>query len=114
MMVVAARFEDLQHAAQATNWRGRSGRFYGLVPLAMSDFSLDGPDVYLLARGSHVLWVGTAAEVIGDATRRAHFRLALREAKSAFRIAAPGNEIDRMTLAWDLEGGEPVLGLRLT
>lgn len=114
MMVVAERFEDLQAAAQATNWRGRSGRFYGLEPLAMADFSLDGPGVFLLARGSHVLWVGTAAEVIGDATRRAHFRLALREAQTVFRIDAPDSEIGRMTLAWDLEGAEPVLGLRLT
>ncbi|MDR3474871.1 MAG: hypothetical protein P4M09_24740 [Devosia sp.] len=111
---MAERFEDLQAAAQATNWRGRSGRFYALEPLPIDHFSLESEELYLLARGSDVLWVGTAPEVIGDAARRTAFRTALRVANAAFRIAAPTTEIERLTMAWDLEGAEPVLGLSLT
>jgi len=114
MMAVAERFEDLREAAEATNWRGRSGRFYALLPLPVDQFALDSDDLYMLARGGDVLWVGTADEVVADAARRAAFRTALRVANAAFRLAAPTDEINRMTLAWDLEGAEPLVGLRLT
>jgi hypothetical protein len=114
MMVVAQRFEDLQAASQATNWRGRSGQFYALEALPVGQFALESDELYLLARGGDVLWVGTESEVIGDAARRAAFRTALRVANAAFRIAAPTTEIERMTMSWDLEGAEPVLGLSLT
>ena len=112
MMALAERFEDLKAAALATNWRGRSGRFYALTPLPIDRFALDSPDLYLLARGADVLWVGTEAEIIGDAAQRAAFRAALRIANAAFRVAAPAVEIDRVTMAWDLEEAEPATGLR--
>lgn len=114
MMVVAERFEDLQAAALATNWRGRSGRFYALEPLPLERFALTGDHLYLLTTGERVLWVGTADEVIAEALTRARFRVALGAADAAFRMDAPLGEIERMTIAWDLEGAEPVLGLRLT
>jgi hypothetical protein len=113
MMVLAERFEDLQATARATNWRGRSGRFYALTPLPIDRFGLVGDDLFLLARGPDVLWVGSEAEVVGDAARRAGFRAALRFANGAFRITPPDNAIDRMAMALDLEGAEPVVGLRL-
>jgi len=112
MMVVAERFEDLQAAAQATNWRGRSGRFYALEPLALERFGLTGSGLYLLTAADRVLWVGTADEVIAEALTRARFRVALGAADAAFRMDAPAGEIERMTIAWDLEGAEPA-GLRL-
>jgi hypothetical protein len=114
MMAVAERFEDLMAAARATNWRGRSGRYYALEALPVGQFSLEENSLYLLARGADPLWVGTEADVVGDAARRAAFRTALRVANSAFRIAAPPGEVERMTMAWDLEGAEPVAGLTLT
>jgi hypothetical protein len=113
MMAVAERFEDLKAVAQPTNWRGRSGRFYALAALPVGQFSLDGDDLYMLASGRRVLWVGGAAEVIGEAASRAHFRLALRNADSAFRVSSPANATERMTIAWDLDGAEPVFGLSL-
>ncbi|HTJ56747.1 MAG TPA: hypothetical protein VL418_04175 [Devosiaceae bacterium] len=113
MSVVADRFEDLQPVARATNWRGRSGRFYALDTVALDRFVLNDSGMYLLAAGGLVLWVGTADEVVNDAATRTRFRAALDEAEIAFRIAAPEHEIERMTLAWDLEGAEPVLGLNL-
>ena len=113
MMALAERFEDLKASAEATNWRGRSGRFYALTALPIDRFALAGPHLYLLARGTDVLWVGTEAEVIGDAAPRAAFRTALRFANAAFRIAPPKDDIERMTMAWDLEGAEPVTSLSL-
>jgi hypothetical protein len=112
-MVVAERFEDLQAAAQAANWRGRSGRFYALDPVPLDRFALSEADLHLLAAAGRVLWVGTADQIIADAAMRSAFRTALAEADAAFRIAAPEAEIERMTLAWDLEGAEPVLGVSL-
>ncbi len=114
MMAVAERFDELRGTAEATNWRGRSGRFYALKALPVDAFALVGSDLFLLARGPDVLWVGLEAEVVGDAAVRAAFRAALRVANAAFRIAAPESEIDRLTMAWDLEDAEPVIGLSLT
>jgi hypothetical protein len=113
MMAVAERFEALRAASLATNWRGRSGRFYALAPVPVASFSLSGTQLYLLAAHNRVLWVGTAAEVVGDASCRARFRTALSVADVAFEIAAPEGEIDRLTMAWDLEVAEPILGLSL-
>jgi hypothetical protein len=113
MMAVAERFEELQAAAQATNWRGRSGRLYALELLPVDQFSLADGELYLLAAAHRVLWVGTLDEIVAEALARSQFRLALGAADSAFRVAAPTNEIERMTLVWDLEGAEPATGLSL-
>jgi hypothetical protein len=114
MMAVAKRFNELKSGAEATNWRGRSGRYYVLAPLVIDRFALAGDDLFMLTRGADVLWVGCEADVIGDAAVRAGFRSALRVANAAFRIAAPDAEIDRVTMAWDLEEAEPVTGISLT
>ena len=70
-------------------------------------------ELYLLAAAHRVLWVGTLDEIVAEALARSQFRLALGAADSAFRVAAPTNEIERMTLVWDLEGAEPATGLSL-
>src|SRR3569623_252885 len=49
------------------NWRGRSGRFYALTPERLESFALATDGLYLLARGTLPLWVGTARDVIHDA-----------------------------------------------
>lgn len=112
-MVVAERFEELKIVAEATNWRGRSGRFYALDLLSVAQFALADAELYLLAKAGRVLWVGIADEIIADAPTRSRFRTALADADSAFRIAAPVNDIERMTMAWDLEGASPATGLSL-
>ena len=114
MMAVAERFDELKASSLATNWRGRSGRFYALTAISVATFSLAGPDLYLLAGGGSVLWVGTAVDLIADAVSRARFRLALNLADQAFSLPHPDSDVDRMTIAWDLEGAEPVSGLSLT
>jgi hypothetical protein len=107
MMALAERFDELVADAVPTNWRGRSGRFYDLDALAIEQFALTGGSLYLLARGADVLWVGSEDDVIGDAARRTAFRTALRVANGVYRIASPENDVDRMIMVWDLEGGEP-------
>jgi hypothetical protein len=110
MMAVTERFDDLRATAEAANWRGRSGRYYVLKPLPIDRFALTGGDLFLLARGPDVLWVGSEADVVGDVAVRAGFRAALRVANAAFHTAPPDNELDRMTMTWDLEDAEPVEG----
>jgi hypothetical protein len=93
------------------NWRGRSGRLYALSPERLEDFALRSNDLFLIARGSLVLWAGSADDVINDTASRARFRLALDCADRVFHVDAEDDEIERMTVVWDLEGAEPVAGL---
>ena len=97
--------------AHPVNWRGRSGRFYALEPLRLEDFSFKGDELYLLALGHHVMWAGGAADLVEDHVSRARFRLAMDCADRAFRVEASPDAVERLTVVWDLEGAEPVLGL---
>jgi hypothetical protein len=97
--------------ARQVNWRGRSGRFYALTPERLETFVLARDGLYLLARGSLPVWVGSADDVIHDAASRARFRLALEAADRAFAVDIAGDELARATTVWDLEGAEPVTGL---
>jgi len=97
--------------SRPVNWRGRSGRFYALTPERLDDFVLRNDDIYLIARGSLVLWAGSSGDVINDAQSRARFRLALTCADRVFRVDAADDAVERMTLVWDLEGATPIAGL---
>ena len=102
----------VQHAfARPVNWRGRSGRLYTLSPERLDDFALRNNDLFLVARGQLPLWAGSADDVIHDAQSRARFRLALDCADRVFHVDAGGDEIERMTVVWDLEGARPEAGL---
>ncbi len=94
-------------ASRAAIWRGRSGTSYALLPEKLETFSLAPTALYLVARGSMVLWVGTAEDIIADQQSRARFRLALAAADRAFRVAAEAG----LATVWDLEGAEPEAGL---
>ena len=97
--------------SRPVNWRGRSGRYYALTPVPLADFTLEGNGLYLIARGSNVLWAGSGHDVIADAQSRARFRLALATADRAFRVESGEDDVERMTIVWDLEGALPVTGL---
>jgi len=102
----------LEHAtAYPVNWRGRSGRFYALEPLRLEDFHFHGEELYLIALGPHVLWAGGAADLVEDPMSRARFRLAMDCADRVFHVETSPDAIERLTVVWDLEGAEPVLGL---
>ena len=89
-------------------WRGRSGRHYSLRPARLEDFALRNNDLYLVARGSLVLWAGSSDDVIHDADSRARFRLALDCADRVFEVETGADHVERMTAVWDLEGAEPL------
>ena len=80
-------------------------------PLRLEDFSFSGDELYLIALGTHVLWAGGGADLIEDPVSRARFRLAMDCADRVFRVEATPGAIERLTVLWDLEGAEPVLGL---
>jgi hypothetical protein len=100
-----------QGFSRPVNWRGRSGRFYALTPERLDDFMLEGNELYLIARGTLVLWVGSSDDIISDPQSRARFRLALAAADRVFHVEAGEDDIERMTVIWDLEGATPVTTL---
>ena len=93
-----------------SNWQGRSGRAYGLVSESLERFAMRDADLYLIAKGNHVLWVGSTGELVGDPMSRTRFRLALDCATNVFRLLSPGAAAERLTTIWDLEGAEPAQG----
>ena len=94
-----------------TTWRGRSGRSYGLMPVVLADFTLEPGADYLIAKGPNTLWVGSAEDVISDQASRARFRLALGCADRAFRLESGTDDVQRLTMIWDLEDAAPEPGL---
>ena len=73
-----------------SHWQGRSGRAYDLVSENLDHFAMGDADLYLIAKGSHVLWVGSTGELVADPISRSRFRLALDCADRVFRLLTPG------------------------
>jgi hypothetical protein len=94
---------------RGANWQGRSGRSYDLVSENLEHFAMGEGELYVLAKGSHVLWVGSISELVSDPLSRTRFRLALDCADRAFRLLTPGAASERLNTIWDLEGAEPSL-----
>ena len=46
-----------------------------------------------------------------DPVSRARFRLAMDCADRVFQVEAKADEVERLTIIWDLEAAEPSLGL---
>ena len=97
--------------ARLVNCRGRSGRYYALAPERLDDFTFLGDELYLIALGPMVLWVGSASDLVSDPVSRARFRLAMDCADRVFQVEARADEVERMTIIWDLEAAEPSIGL---
>ena len=93
-----------------TNWLGRSGRAYDLVGENFERFAMGDAELYLIAKGNNVLWVGSTGELVGDPMSRTRFRLALDCADRVFRVDSPRADAERLSTIWDLEGAEPQLG----
>lgn len=92
------------------NWMGRSGRSYDLVSENLDLFAMDDTDLYLIAKGSNVLWVGSTNDLVSDPMSRSRFRLAVDCADRVFRLVSSGVDAERYATIWDLEGAEPMLG----
>lgn len=89
------------------DWQGRSGLRYRLAKEQLDSFVMHDADLYVVAKGSNVLWVGSADDLVADPASRARFRLALTCANAAFRLDAPS---DRNAAIWDLESAIPAGG----
>mgnify|MGYP001095829930 CR=1 FL=1 len=111
MVPVLDRRLSLPSFSRPVNWLGRSGRFYALSAEPLDSFSLRPGELYLIARGALVLWVGSSADVVDDPQSRARFRLAIATADRVFHVEAGEDDVERMTIVWDLEGAAPVSGL---
>lgn len=97
---------------RTSSWLGRSGRAYGLVGENVERFAMADAELYLIAKGNHVLWVGSTSELITDPMSRTRFRLALDCATNVFRLLTPDAGAERLAMIWDLEGAEPGQGIR--
>lgn len=89
------------------HWQGLSGRVFSLESENLSDFVLMGGDLYLIARGHSVLWVGCGADLVNDPASRVRFRKALTRADGVFRLPRPELDDARLSLIADLEGAVP-------
>ena len=96
---------------RALSWRGRSGRLYAMEPENLERFVLKTGEVYLIGLRELVLWVGSAEDLIADYQSRSRFRLAMDCADRVFHIDTTADELERLTMVWDLEGGEPLAEL---
>jgi hypothetical protein len=90
-----------------SNWQGRSGRAYDMVSENLERFAMTEADLYVIAKGNNVLWVGSTNELVNDPMSRTRFRLALDCADRVFRLLSPGATTERLSTIWDLEGAEP-------
>lgn len=95
---------------RGSNWQGRSGRAYDLVSENLEHFAMGEAELYVIAKGSHVLWVGSTADLVNDPLSRTRFRLALDCADRVFRLVSPAADSERLSTIWDLEGAEPMAG----
>lgn len=105
MLQVTGRGPLVMH--QMLSWRGRSGRHYGMEPISLERFILQTGELYLVALREIVLWAGSADDLISDYQSRSRFRLAMDCADRVFRVDVVTDEVERATVIWDLEGGEP-------
>ncbi|SMQ86278.1 hypothetical protein SAMN06295905_3582 [Devosia lucknowensis] len=87
-----------------THWLGQSGRDYALRSEPLDTFAMTEADLYVIAKGRQVLWVGSTADLVADPISRSRFRLALDCANGVFRLDAPE---DRLATIWDLEQAVP-------
>ncbi|HEY4199026.1 MAG TPA: hypothetical protein VGM83_00550 [Devosiaceae bacterium] len=111
MVSSSSQIRNVTPYARIVRWRGKSGRAYPLTSEKFDDFALHSGELYVVANGDMVLWVGSDADIINDQSSRARFRLAIDCADRVFSLDAPSDEVARMTLVWDLEGAEPLNGL---
>lgn len=111
MAPIADRTGPIPPHRRRTNWRGRSGRAYALAGESLERFALQGDALYLIAKGSLVLWVGSSEDLVADPMSRTRFRLALDCADRIYRVDETEDEATRLATIWDLEGAEPAAEL---
>lgn len=104
---IAAGLEPRARPGRISQWLGLSGRVYRLESESVKDFVLKGADLYLIARGSSVLWVGCALDLVSEPQSRHQFRKAVARADGVFRLSRPEADEQRLAIIADLEGAVP-------
>lgn len=104
---IEAGFEPAALQTKTTPWVGLSGRTYRLDHENLRTFILKGADLYLIARGNAVLWVGCALDLVAEPAIRMKFRKALSRADGVFHLARPEADNERLSIIADLEGAVP-------
>lgn len=107
-MSVLARTRIVDHFKTPASWRGESGRAYDAVPESLEAFRFDDSSIYILVNHNAPGWVGSARDLIEDQSSRARFKLAMRSASDVLRLNGPSDDVERMVLKFDLEGGRQV------
>ena len=105
---IDAGFEPASAQGRTVSWLGLSGRTYRLESQNLRTFILNGADLYLIARGNTVLWVGCGLDLVAEPAIRLRFRKALSRADGVFRLQRPDADNERLSLIADLEGAVPV------
>lgn len=105
---IDAGFEPSKAQSRIVPWLGLSGRTYRLESQNLRTFILNGADLYLIARGNAVLWVGCGLDLVAEPAIRLRFRKALSRADGVFRLPRPEADNERFSLIADLEGAVPV------
>jgi hypothetical protein len=99
---------NLGQSVEIMDWKGRSGAHYALIREHLGSFVMSEADLYVIAQDDHVLWVGSALDLVADPASRAQFRRAMQQANAVFRLDAP---MDRNAAIWDLADARPALSL---
>ncbi|HWV21663.1 MAG TPA: hypothetical protein VN036_11590 [Devosia sp.] len=105
---IEAGLEPAMRQTRINLWVGLSGRTYELAAENLRDFILQGADLYLIARGNTVLWVGCGLDLVAEPAIRLKFRKALSRADGVFRLPRPELDGERLSIIADLEGAVPV------
>ncbi|MET0436736.1 MAG: hypothetical protein ABW043_04515 [Devosia sp.] len=104
---IEAGLEPATRQKRVNQWLGLSGRAYHLASENLRDFILEGADLYLIARGNTVLWVGCGLDLVAEPAIRLKFRNALSRADGVFRLPRPEMDGERLSIIADLEGAVP-------
>ncbi len=87
------------------NWQGYSGRNYPLSKERLEDFVLLEQNIYIIVAKELTCWVGTANDLVNNELSRSRFREAIKIADCVFCFKDNSDEMSRMNIAWDIEGG---------
>lgn len=104
---IEAGFEPAPQQNRISHWTGLSGQVYPLESENLRTFILNGADIYLIARGHTVLWVGCGIDLVSEPAVRVNFRKALGRADGVFRLSRPDMDDQRLSIIADLEGAVP-------
>jgi len=104
-MVQASKLSGLSGShPRLSHWRGLSGRSYALRVESLDTFAMAESSLYVIAKGSNILWAGATQDLVADPVSRTRFRLALDCASHVFSLDPPE---DRLSVLWDIEQALP-------